>query len=93
MHTPYKRYEPKKLFEGISFLLLLFVAMPLKYFAGYPLAVTVAGGLHGLLFLAYLWFIIACLLEKSISFRQAISAFLLGFLPTGTFFLKRILGK
>ncbi len=37
--------------EGISFLVLLFIAMPLKYFAGFPLAVTIIGGLHGLLFI------------------------------------------
>lgn len=37
--------------EGISFLALLFVAMPLKYLFDLPLAVRIAGGLHGLLFL------------------------------------------
>lgn len=38
-------------FEGVSFLLLLLVAMPLKYLFDLPLAVRIAGGLHGLLFL------------------------------------------
>mgnify|MGYP001566950446 CR=1 FL=1 len=36
--------------EGVSFLLLLGVAMPLKYLAGIPLAVAIAGWLHGILF-------------------------------------------
>jgi integral membrane protein len=36
--------------EGVSFLALLLVAMPLKYWFDWPLAVRVAGGLHGLLF-------------------------------------------
>lgn len=40
------------LVEGVSFLLLLGVAMPLKYFAGMPQAVTIVGWLHGLLFIA-----------------------------------------
>lgn len=40
--------------EGVSFLVLLFIAMPLKYFAGFPVAVTVAGSIHGILFIAYL---------------------------------------
>jgi integral membrane protein len=40
--------------EGISFLLLLGVAMPLKYLAGLPLAVRVVGMAHGVLFLVYL---------------------------------------
>src|SRR5687768_12859613 len=40
--------------EGASFLLLLFVAMPLKYFADMPLAVRVVGMAHGVLFILYL---------------------------------------
>jgi integral membrane protein len=39
--------------EGVSFLVLLGVAMPLKYFAGLPQAVTVVGWIHGLLFMAF----------------------------------------
>jgi len=39
--------------EGVSFLLLLGVAMPLKYFAGMPQAVTAAGWLHGILFISF----------------------------------------
>ena len=42
------------LFEGISFLVLLGVAMPLKYLAGYPRAVLVVGWAHGALFVLYL---------------------------------------
>jgi integral membrane protein len=40
--------------EGVSFLVLLLVAMPLKYMAGIPIAVTIIGGLHGVLFIAFL---------------------------------------
>ncbi len=39
--------------EGASFLLLLGVAMPLKYLAGIPLAVKVVGWIHGMLFVAF----------------------------------------
>jgi integral membrane protein len=38
--------------EGISTLLLFGVAMPLKYMAGMPMAVTIVGSIHGLLFVA-----------------------------------------
>ena len=41
------------LLEGASFLVLLFVAMPLKYLAGMPLAVRIAGSIHGALFIAF----------------------------------------
>ena len=40
--------------EGISFLVLLGIAMPLKYLAKIPVAVTIAGGIHGLLFITFL---------------------------------------
>ena len=39
--------------EGSSFLLLLFVAMPMKYLMGMPKVVTVVGAIHGILFLLY----------------------------------------
>jgi integral membrane protein len=39
--------------EGISFLVLLGVAMPLKYFWGQPLGVRIVGLLHGILFLVF----------------------------------------
>ena len=40
--------------EGISFLLLLFIAMPLKYVWDLPQMVEVVGMLHGILFVAYI---------------------------------------
>ena len=40
--------------EATSFLLLLGVAMPLKYLAGWPLGVTVVGMAHGVLWILYL---------------------------------------
>lgn len=40
--------------EGVSFLLLLFIAMPLKYIWELPQMVEVVGMLHGILFVAYI---------------------------------------
>ena len=42
--------------EGISFLVLLLIAMPLKYFLNFPQAVKYVGWLHGALFVAYIYF-------------------------------------
>ena len=39
--------------EGWSYLILLFIAMPLKYIFDMPLAVRIVGSAHGLLFVAY----------------------------------------
>ena len=44
------------LIEGLSFLVLLFIAMPLKYHWGHPEAVSMVGMTHGLLFIAYVAF-------------------------------------
>jgi integral membrane protein len=50
----YRQLHLAGLAEGISFLVLLGIAMPLKYLAGMPQAVRIVGSLHGALFLAYL---------------------------------------
>ncbi len=44
--------------EGVSFLVLLLIAMPLKYMADLPITVTIVGGLHGILFVAFV--VLAC---------------------------------
>ena len=52
--TALHQFRLVALLEGSSYLLLLFVAMPLKYLAGLPLAVRLVGSLHGLLFLLFM---------------------------------------
>ncbi len=56
-NTPLNRFRAIALLEGLSFVLLLFIAMPLKYLAGMPLGVKVVGWAHGMLFVLYflLW--------------------------------------
>ncbi len=70
--------------EGISFLVLLLIAMPLKYVGGYPIAVTIAGGIHGILFIGFL--ILAW--ETKNEFNKKAGwlgkAFLASILPFGT---------
>ena len=75
--------------EGVSLLLLLFVAMPLKHGFGLPQAVRVVGMAHGLLFLAYA----ALLFRVGIELRWGGATLLLGFVtssvPFGTFWFDR----
>ena len=61
--------------EGVSFLLLMGVAMPLKYFAGMPEAVKWTGWLHGVLFILYGLSILAALVAGRISFWKSLLAF------------------
>lgn len=74
--------------EGISFLVLLGVAMPLKYIAKLPLAVTVVGTIHGVLFILF----VAAVLNASMRLRWWSPTWLLAaaaasVLPFGTFVL------
>ena len=52
--TALKQFHIISILEGASFLLLMFIAMPLKYMADYPLPVKYTGWAHGILFVAYL---------------------------------------
>ncbi|PTM58718.1 DUF3817 domain-containing protein [Desmospora activa] len=53
-NTPLSRFRVVSMLEGISFLLLLGIAMPLKYLADIPSPVTIVGWIHGVLFILYL---------------------------------------
>ena len=50
----FSRFRLISFIEGISFLILIFIAMPLKYMAGIPLAVKIVGMTHGILFILFI---------------------------------------
>jgi integral membrane protein len=71
--------------EGISFLLLLAIAMPLKYIFGYDEVVTIVGGLHGGLFILYVVIAAYLALKLRWSFLTFLTAGLASVLPFGPF--------
>ena len=73
--------------EGVSFLVLLLIAMPLKYFAGMPMAVTVVGGLHGLLFVAFVIMAWEVKREYKKDWGWLIKSFIASIIPFGTFWM------
>lgn len=75
--------------EGISYLLLLFVAMPLKYFADMPLAVKYTGWAHGLLFVLYAALLVMAWQEQKWKFGKAVLIFLASLLPFAPFVVDR----
>jgi integral membrane protein len=79
--------------EGVSLLLLLGIAMPLKYYAGMPLAVRVVGMTHGVLFLVYVAMIGMLVQRSEWSKGRAAVAVVLGVLPFGTFALDRTIER
>lgn len=79
--------------EGISFLVLLLIAMPLKYFFNFPEAVKVVGWAHGALFVAFIWFAFEVMASLKKNFLWLLKAFAAAFIPLGTFILDRQLKK
>lgn len=75
--------------EGISFLFLLLIAMPLKYLADMPLAVSIVGGLHGILFVSFI--ILAFLVKEEYNkkFSWLFKSFLASIIPFGTLIMDR----
>jgi integral membrane protein len=73
------------LLEGSSFLILLFVAMPLKYLAGMPLAVRVVGSIHGALFIAFVVALYRAARARDWPRRRSVTALVASILPFGTF--------
>jgi integral membrane protein len=87
--NPVLRLRTATLIEGVSFLLLLCIAMPLKYLADLPAAVKLVGWLHGLLFIA----VCAALVHTTIAARwpltRAALILVAALLPFGPFVMDR----
>ena len=75
--------------EGISFLTLLCIAMPLKYFLHQPIAVKIFGWAHGILFVTFLSLAWEVKTDRNKSLKWFATAFLAAIIPTGTFFLDK----
>ena len=75
--------------EGISFLVLLGIAMPLKYFFKLPMAVKICGWAHGILFVTFLFLAWEVKTDRNKSFKWFATAFLAAIIPTGTFFFDK----
>jgi integral membrane protein len=71
--------------EGISLLVLLCIAMPLKYFAGKPEAVKVVGWIHGFLFVLFILAAFVVFVKHKWPFKRFVVACIAAFLPLGTF--------
>lgn len=75
--------------EGISYLLLLFIAVPLKYFEGNETYVKILGMPHGILFMLYL--VLAIVIKSSMKWnlKELGIVLLCSILPFGTFYIDK----
>lgn len=88
-HSPTDRLRLASILDGISYLVLLGIAMPLKYLADMPLAVRIVGSLHGVLFIALCFALLVVLRRRILSFGGCVLVFICALIPFAPFFLDR----
>ena len=79
--------------EGISFLVLLFIAMPLKYIFDFPMAVKVNGWVHGVLFVVYIFAVLRTAYLIKWDYQRVGIALVASLIPFATFVLDKKLKK
>lgn len=89
MRNPVPLLRSIAIVEGISFLILLGIAMPLKYYARMPLAVTWFGWAHGVLFVLFGFVLLQTMIVAKWSIIRAATVFISALLPFGPFILDR----
>ncbi len=93
LKTPVGRLRLIGVAEGISFLTLLLIAMPVKYMMGIPELVKYTGWAHGLLFVLYIGAVIHAAFDKRWSLGRVFVALLASLIPCGPFILDNKLKK
>lgn len=88
-----RRFKWISLIEGLSFLILLGIAMPLKYVLDMPLAVTYVGWAHGLLFVLYVYCVFPTAHKLRWDFAKTLFALAASVLPFGPYIFHRYLKR
>jgi integral membrane protein len=79
--------------EGISTLVLFGIAMPLKYMADLPMAVRIAGSVHGFLFVCLTVMLMMSITRVPLSRSMAITGVIAAIVPFGPFIFDRWLAR
>ena len=92
LNDTFSRFRFISFIEGISFLILVFIAMPLKYLVGIPLAVKIVGMAHGVLFI--LFFIALILVANKYKWKfVTFQLFVYSLIPFGFILIEKIIMK
>ena len=89
MKAALSRYRVMAYVVGVGLLLLVCVAMPLKYFAGQPLLVQVIGPIHGFLYAVYLVISVDLAIKARWSIKGTVLVLLAGTIPFLSFVAER----
>lgn len=87
------RFRIVSITEGISMLVLVFIAMPLKWIFDLPAMVTYVGWIHGALFIGYILILFPTSKKLRWPFVRAVFALVAAILPFGPFLFDRKLKK
>nr|WP_275067186.1 DUF3817 domain-containing protein [Leptospira bandrabouensis] len=91
LQTKLGRFRILAFLEGLSFLTILFVTMPLKYIYKNPEPNKIVGLIHGLLFLLYLVELFQVKVELEWKMKKTLLAALASVVPFGTFIAEKYL--
>lgn len=88
LSTDLGRFRVVSLIEGLSYVVLVAIAMPLKYLAGNAEAVPLVGRIHGGLFVLFALALAAVSSSRGWNRRQVATAMIAALLPLGAFWLE-----
>ena len=88
----FSRFRIISIIEGLSYLLLVFIEMPLKYMFDYPMAVKVVGMSHGVLFILFFLALVMAMNKYKWKFL-GFQLFVYSLIPFGFILIERIIMK
>ena len=89
MFTVLNSFRIVALLEGVSYILLLFIATPIKYLAGNAMFVKWLGMPHGVLFMLYIVMTIALVKYMKWNTKTTVIILLASVIPFGTFYIEK----
>jgi integral membrane protein len=84
-----KQFKIVAILEGASFLILLGIAMPLKYIFDLPATTQVVGMAHGILFIVYVLMVVLIRKQLDWNIKVTLLALAASVLPFGPFVVDR----
>ena len=88
----FSRFIIISIIEGLSYLILVFIAMPLKYMFNYPMAVKIVGMSHGVLFILFFVALVMAMNRYKWKFL-GFQLFVYSLLPFGFILIEKIIMK
>lgn len=91
--TALNRFRIISYMEGLSYLVLLFIAMPIKYLGENPIPVKIVGMTHGILFILFMIFLFEAMKKQSWEKAYGIRLFIYSIIPFGSFAIEKSLKR